>query len=66
MLNWIVWNKTVYFEKMNMALNNLQRLIFHETQTNQILFVEMIIKIIFFMPSYLIRIIFKLVYLTHV
>ena len=33
MLNWIVWNKTVYLYKMDLALNNLQRLICHKTQT---------------------------------
>ena len=37
MLNWIVWNRTVYFNKMNLALNHLQRLIWHKTQTNKVL-----------------------------
>ena len=37
MLNWIVWNITIFME-MDLALNNLQRLICHKTQTtNQIL-----------------------------
>ena len=36
MLNWIVWNRTIFI-KMDLALNNLQRLIYHKTQTtNQI------------------------------
>ena len=34
MLNWIVWNRTVYLYKMDLALNNLQRLICHKTQIN--------------------------------
>ena len=35
MLNWIVWNRTIFI-KMDLALNNLQRLICHKTQiTNQ-------------------------------
>ena len=45
MLNWIVWNRTELFEieliiyiKMDLALDNLQRLKCHKTnqQTNQI------------------------------
>ena len=32
MLNWIVWNRTICV-KMDLALNNLQRLICHKTQT---------------------------------
>ena len=35
MLNWIVWNGTVYLYKMDLALNNLQRLICHKIQTNK-------------------------------
>ena len=36
MLNWIVLNRTDYLHKMDLTLNNLQRLIYHETQqTNQ-------------------------------
>ena len=35
MLNWIVWNRTVHLYKMDLALNNLQRLICHKTQTNE-------------------------------
>ena len=31
MLNWIVWNRTICI-KMDLALNNLQRLICHKTQ----------------------------------
>ena len=30
--NWIVWNRTIFI-KMDLALNNLQRLIRHKTQT---------------------------------
>ena len=37
MLNWIVWNRTDYSIKMDLAFNNLQRLIYHKTQpTNQL------------------------------
>ena len=32
MLNWIVWNRTVYLYKIDLALNNIQRLICHKTQ----------------------------------
>ena len=32
MLNWIVLNRTDYFHKMDLALNNLQKLICHKTQ----------------------------------
>ena len=36
MLNWIVWKKNCFIcIKMNLALNNLQMLICHKTQTNQ-------------------------------
>ena len=31
MLNWIVWNRTIFI-KLDLALNNLQRLISHKTQ----------------------------------
>ena len=34
MLNWIVWNRTSFI-KMDLALNNPQRLICHETQTTE-------------------------------
>ena len=34
-LNWIVWNQTVYLYKMDLALNNLLKLICHKTQTNK-------------------------------
>ena len=34
MLNWIVWNKTISIKK-DLALNNLQSLIYHKTQTNK-------------------------------
>ena len=33
MLNWIVWNRTEYLHKMDLELNNLQRLICRKTQT---------------------------------
>ena len=32
MLNWIVWNRTIFI-KMDLVLNNLQSLICHKTQT---------------------------------
>ena len=32
MLNWIDLNRTDYSQKMDLALNNLQRLICHKTQ----------------------------------
>ena len=35
MLNWIVWNRTDYLYKKNLALNNLQMLICHKNPTNQ-------------------------------
>ena len=34
MLNWIVWNRTVFMNKMDLALNNLQRLMCHKTKSN--------------------------------
>ena len=34
MLNWIVWNRTIFI-KMDMVLNNLQRLICHKIQTTK-------------------------------
>ena len=33
-LNWIVWNRTIFI-KIDLALNNLQRLICHKTLNNQ-------------------------------
>ena len=33
MLNWIVWNRNDYLNKMDLALNSLQRFICHKTQT---------------------------------
>ena len=35
MLNWIVWNRTVYLNKNVFGINNLQRLICHKTQSNK-------------------------------
>ena len=36
MLNWIVLDRTDYLHKIDLALNNLQKLISHKTQpTNQ-------------------------------
>ena len=35
MLNWIVLNRTDYLHKMDLALNNLQRLIYHKTQQTE-------------------------------
>ena len=34
MLNWIVWNRTIFI-KMDLALNNLQKLICQKNPTNQ-------------------------------
>ena len=34
MLNWIIWNRTDYLHKMDLALHKLQRLICHKTQTD--------------------------------
>ena len=36
MRNWIVWNRTVYMYKMDLALNNLQWLMCHKTKPNKI------------------------------
>ena len=45
MLNWIAWNRTVYL-KMDLALNNLQRLICHKhKQTNKQLFEWELVKL---------------------
>ena len=37
-LNWIVWNRTICI-KIDLALNNLQRLTCHKTQTTKLSFV---------------------------
>ena len=34
-LNWIIWNRTVFCIKMDLVLNNLQRLICHKTQPSK-------------------------------
>ena len=34
-LNWIVWNRTVYMSEMDLALNNLQWLIRHKTKPKE-------------------------------
>ena len=34
-LNWLVWNKTVYMYKMDLALNNLLCLMCHKTKPNE-------------------------------
>ena len=34
MLSWIIWNRTIFI-KIDLALNNLQRLICHKNPTNQ-------------------------------
>ena len=45
MLNWIVWNRII-FGKMDLALNNLQRLIYHKTQpTSQRIYIYIYIYI---------------------
>ena len=33
MLNWIVWNRTDYLNKIDLVLNNLQTFIWHKTLT---------------------------------
>ena len=35
MLNWIGLNKIVYMYKIDLVLNNLQWLIYHQTKPNQ-------------------------------
>ena len=35
MLDWIVWNRSIYMYKIDLALNNLQWLICHKTKSNQ-------------------------------
>ena len=35
MLEWIVWNRTVYMNKINLVLDNLQWLICHKTKQNK-------------------------------
>ena len=35
MLNWIVLNKQIIYIKMDLVLNNLQKLICHKNPTNQ-------------------------------
>ena len=35
MLNWIVWNRTVYIDKNGFGINNLQWLMCHQTKPNQ-------------------------------
>ena len=35
MLNWIVWNRTVYMYKNEFIINNLQWLMYHKTKPNQ-------------------------------
>ena len=42
MLNWIVWNRTDNFYKMDLALSNLQMLICHKAQLNQIIYIQYI------------------------
>ena len=49
MLNWIVWNRTDIYIKMDLALNNLQWLTCHKNQptnqpTNQEEFVESYVR----------------------
>ena len=34
MLNWIVWNRTVYMYKNEFGINNLQWLMCHKTKPN--------------------------------
>ena len=35
-LNWIVWHRTDYLYKMDLSLNNLQRLIYHKIQPTKL------------------------------
>ena len=37
MPNWIVWNRIDYLQKMDLVLNNLQRLICHKAQPTNFL-----------------------------
>ena len=63
MLNWIVWKWTICI-KMDLALNNLQRLICHKTQiNNQLLRFEFESKIIY-RCSYWINSIYEMIYLA--
>ena len=50
MLNWIVCNRTICI-KINLALNNLQKLIFHKPQTTKQLFVAFAYQVINFLIS---------------
>ena len=53
MLNWIVLKRTDYLHKMDLALNNLQRLICHkiqQTKLNQMHF-SVIAKILLFIEE---------------
>ena len=56
MLEWIVWNRTVYMYKMYLALDNLQWLICHKTKSKQIILTFLIIQIfsicIYLTPPY--------------
>ena len=44
MLNWIDWNKTIYI-KIDLALNNLQRLVCHKTQPTNIKNLKILMEI---------------------
>ena len=56
MLNWFVWNRTVYLYKMDLALNNLQRLICHKIYTNSLWpcgeLIRAMIELLNFLGSY--------------
>ena len=41
MLSWIVWNRSVVYTKMDLAINNLQKLICHNKQTNKHMYIYM-------------------------
>ena len=43
MLNWIVWNWTDDLYKIDLALNNLQRLICHKNQPTNQIFIKTIV-----------------------
>ena len=51
MLNWIVLNRTDYLYKMDLALNNLQRLICHKTQQPKPNHVKLVDKSIYLISN---------------
>ena len=51
MLNWIVWNRTIFI-KMDLASNSLQRLICHKAQPTNVLFSSLPLSLSFFLSSF--------------